>query len=282
MGQLLRIGEFAALNRISIKTLRYYEAEALFRPAFVDPITGYRFYRTDQCANLALVTNLRAAGFSIAQIAALLHSDLDAIGVGRLVEEKRLELANDIQSLERQRAVLETLARSMGSERHDPLSAVKLSELPESRVHSIRKTVPSLGEPVTDLFEAAESDVGAVDARSSESPFLLFHDADAKHGRLDLEVCIPVKDDALERIEWRRLDACPIGCSVVYAGEYAQTDALRSAMLQWVSDSGLEPAGPLREIYHRFGASLDGYQLPAAVLSSRSEDYITELFLPVQ
>ena len=95
-------------------------------------------------------------------------------------------------------------------------------------------------------------------------------------------MCIPLKDDALERIEWQRLDACMTGCSVVYAGDYEQTNPLRFQMLQWISDSGLEPAGPLREIYHRFGANLDGYQLPPAVLSSRSEEYITELFLPVK
>jgi hypothetical protein len=52
-------------------------------------------------------------------------------------------------------------------------------------------------------------------------------------------------------------------------------------MLQWLKYSGLRIGGPLREVYHRFGANQAGYQLADRVLATTSEDYITELQVPV-
>lgn len=41
---MFRIGEFANLNKISIKTLRYYDELGLLKPMEVDWQTGYRYY----------------------------------------------------------------------------------------------------------------------------------------------------------------------------------------------------------------------------------------------
>ena len=48
MDDLLPIGRFAKATRLSVKALRHYDELGLLRPAFVDPSSGYRYYRPAQ------------------------------------------------------------------------------------------------------------------------------------------------------------------------------------------------------------------------------------------
>lgn len=52
---MLRIGAFSHLARVTVKTLRHYDDVGLFRPAYVSPTSGYRYYRADQLAALQRV-----------------------------------------------------------------------------------------------------------------------------------------------------------------------------------------------------------------------------------
>ena len=69
---MYKIGEFSLLNKVTIKTLRYYEKEGLLIPAFVDRETGYRFYETSQLPELAKIVSLRQMGLSINNIKSFL------------------------------------------------------------------------------------------------------------------------------------------------------------------------------------------------------------------
>ena len=44
----LSIGKIAKLKNVSIKSLRYYDSIGIFRPAFVNPKTNYRYYKKEQ------------------------------------------------------------------------------------------------------------------------------------------------------------------------------------------------------------------------------------------
>ena len=41
---LLPIGKMAALNRVTVSTLRLYDEKGLLKPRYIDPQTGYRYY----------------------------------------------------------------------------------------------------------------------------------------------------------------------------------------------------------------------------------------------
>ena len=281
MSQLLRIGEFAALTRVSVKALRFYAAEALLAPAWIDPDSGYRYYRVEQARDLALIANLRAAGFSIAEVRKVVDAPGDTASLLDVIDDKRAALDEARAGIDRQQAVLETLTRSVLGDRDDPLSGVRLTAAPAQSVHSRKATVPHLGEPVTALFESAEATVARAKARAPESPFLLFHDDEIRETALRLEVCIPVIEQRAAAVPTQRIGACPRGVSVVYSGDYSQTRPLRESMLEWIGEARLSAVGPLREIYHRFGARQQGYTLPKTVLTSRSDEFVTELFIPV-
>ncbi|PYE49457.1 MerR family transcriptional regulator [Deinococcus yavapaiensis] len=56
---LFSIGQFAKLSNISIKTLRYYDAEGLLKPAYIDAQSNYRYYTPTQLEHARLLQKLR-------------------------------------------------------------------------------------------------------------------------------------------------------------------------------------------------------------------------------
>jgi DNA-binding transcriptional MerR regulator len=70
----LTITEFARLCGVAAKTLRFYGDIGLFRPAFVDPRTRYRFYRHAQLREFAQIQAMKESGASLAEIRAALRT----------------------------------------------------------------------------------------------------------------------------------------------------------------------------------------------------------------
>src|SRR5215218_3665649 len=70
---MFRIGEFSRIARVTIDTLRHYDALGLLKPANVDPFTGYRYYSARQLMSLNRILALKEVGFSLEEIARILH-----------------------------------------------------------------------------------------------------------------------------------------------------------------------------------------------------------------
>ena len=70
MENLLPIGQFAAASQLSHKALRLYAERGLLPPAWVDPDSGYRYYRPEQLRQATFIALLRRAGVPLAEIKA--------------------------------------------------------------------------------------------------------------------------------------------------------------------------------------------------------------------
>jgi DNA-binding transcriptional MerR regulator len=75
---LMSIGEFAGLSRLSAKALRLYDELGLLPPARVDPGSGYRWYAAGQLDSARLVASLRQVGVPLAQIRLILSLEPEA------------------------------------------------------------------------------------------------------------------------------------------------------------------------------------------------------------
>ncbi len=71
----MKIGEFAKACGISISALRYYDEQGLISPVYTDRFTGYRYYGKGQLEVCKKIGMLKAAGFSLTEIKALLRSN---------------------------------------------------------------------------------------------------------------------------------------------------------------------------------------------------------------
>ena len=76
---LFSIGEVAKYQHISKQTLIFYDKIGLFRPAWVDPSSGYRYYSASQLDYLDTILIMKKIGFSLQEIRAhMQHYDLDS------------------------------------------------------------------------------------------------------------------------------------------------------------------------------------------------------------
>lgn len=62
------IGEISKLFQIDIRTLRYYDEIDLLVPAFVDEVTGYRYYSLGQFERLNMILYLKALNIPLKEI----------------------------------------------------------------------------------------------------------------------------------------------------------------------------------------------------------------------
>ena len=68
MKNLFSIGEVSKQQNISRQTLIFYDKIGLFRPAYVDPANGYRYYSASQLDYLDTICIMKKIGFSLEEI----------------------------------------------------------------------------------------------------------------------------------------------------------------------------------------------------------------------
>lgn len=68
MNHLFSIGEVSKYQNISKQTLIFYDKIGLFRPAYVDPDNGYRYYSAGQIDYLDTILIMKKIGFSLSEI----------------------------------------------------------------------------------------------------------------------------------------------------------------------------------------------------------------------
>lgn len=275
---MFRIGDFSRLARVTIKTLHHYDEAGLLQPSHVDRQSAYRYYDAAQLPTLHRILLLKDLGFSLEQIRDLLHADAQSLAT--TLDARRRELAESIAADQSRLRRLDALRLTLDQRDRANQPPVLLRDSPAIEVYSVRERVPHLGAPMQALFETAEAVVAAEHARSAASPFTIFHDPDYREQDVDVEVCIPVKH-RVAKLNTHVLPCCEASASITYRGPYDQTPLAYSQLLEWMSRSDMRLAGPLREVYHRYGADQIGYSLPAAVLANSSDDFVTELQAPV-
>lgn len=95
---MLKIGEFANLFNISIKTVRFYEEKNLFKPFYIDKYSGYRYYDEKNIYEMSKILYLKELDFSLDEI-----KNCDENLVNSKIEqykEKIIKLRSNINILE--------------------------------------------------------------------------------------------------------------------------------------------------------------------------------------
>ena len=118
----LTIGEVAKVANVSIQTLRYYDQIDLFKPAFIDPLTNYRFYKDSQLYHLDLIKSLKHIGTTLEEIKHVQQQSpeqlLQFLEKQELVIEERVKKLKEVHQtlLKTKRQMREQLAISKYNE----------------------------------------------------------------------------------------------------------------------------------------------------------------------
>ena len=186
---LLSIGEFARLSRLSPKALRLYDELELLPPARVDPDSGYRFYELGQLDRARLVSSLRQIGVPLAQIKVLL--DLEPLVAADHVARFWSEIESDHAA---RRQLAGRLVARLEGKRSDMVEVVT-REIPERRLLCLRRHVAgypevwALGKEFVGLLK--ERPLPALDGRAGAA-FLIYHGEVSEDSDGPVEWCRPV------------------------------------------------------------------------------------------
>src|SRR5688500_5080298 len=104
--EMIPIGRFARLCRLSVARLRHYDELGLLAPAWVDPATGYRYYTRDQVRDAMAIGLLRDLDVGLPAIGELLAGDEERRA--HVLAAERVRLAAE---LDRRRRTMDALER---------------------------------------------------------------------------------------------------------------------------------------------------------------------------
>jgi DNA-binding transcriptional MerR regulator len=281
-GRWLRIGEFARLAGVTVKTARYYANSDLIVPAYIDPGTSYRFYRADQVPILRRIRGLRRLGLGIAELRTWLASPEGSAPRIDLLEGLKCRVQRQMVADEERLRALQLLIKKQL--RIDALCiATDPTEhpIPEVAAYTIRNRGQCTPHTIYEMFESAELQVARRGARSNRPPFLMVHDARYGGRHADIEVCIPILRQSTEAAGGRLIEGAKRAVCGRFSGPYNQGTAVFQGMQRWIRSSGERVTGPLREVYWRYGADQNGYSVPKARLARAPADYLTEIQIPI-
>jgi DNA-binding transcriptional MerR regulator len=263
---MFTVGAFARMSGVSAKVLRAWDAAGLFRPAWVDRSSGYRYYTPAQLPELRRILALRDVGMSLADIRALITGGGD---LKAALERRRGELEQARRELDRQLAALEIRVGD-GSSADGP--DVVMRHLPPEAVATF------------DLGQRPDGDVGAafweLEAHVRDLRLRAHRPPGALAGP-DTTLFVPVRRTVTptDRIGSTRLPACR-AATLLHRGSYASLAAARRDLAAWIRASGLAADGELRIRYLQFGAEPE-LRLPRGWVVERAADLVTELQQPV-
>jgi DNA-binding transcriptional MerR regulator len=249
---MIRIGDFSKLSRVSVKTLRYYDATGLLKPVHVDPFTGYRLYEFSQLLTLHRILALKDLGFSLEEIGHLLDDGLSIEqmrGMLKLREtEARQKLHEEAERLERIRERLRQIEQEDGMSRYD----VVIKNADEVKIASVRDVVPTPPEQ-GGLWQELEEYLAQQHVRPTGACFTLYHDDEYKERDWDLEVCEPIDMElaASKRVKVQTLPAVTALACTIHNGPFATLGEAYNAIGKWITDNNYRIIGPCREVYLR-------------------------------
>lgn len=271
---MYKIGVFSKINRITVKTLRYYDEIGLLKPCYVDESTGYRYYSASQLPRLHRILGLRRIGFSLSDIMAALEEDLLTDRMIKYLEDKEAEVVKIIED-ERDKLIgIKSYLKILRQEEIYMNYSVIIKELPEVIVASMRRTIPNY-----DAFNIIYPEMGEymtaqkVRCAFPEYCFTMYHDGEYKDCNIDVEICQAVtgygKDT--DKLRFKKIDTVETAACTIHKGPYSTIGMAYGAVMRWIEENGYEVIGLPRESY------IDGIWN-----KENPEEWITEVEIPIK
>jgi DNA-binding transcriptional MerR regulator len=234
---LMSIGEFARLSRLSAKALRLYDELGLLPPAQVDPDSGYRWYAAGQLDNARLVASLRQIGVPLAQIQLILSLEPEAAAaqVGAYWSGAEADHAA-------RRDLAGYLVDRLAGKRN-VMYEVKVRDIPARsllcllRHASNHQEVWAMGKEVIGMLKAQPVPVPRIEGVAGAA-FLIYYGEVNQDSDGPVEFCWPVPQDLAGQLA-ARLPGLTLRTEPAHQEAYIHVDQdPPAAQWQAVSDSG--------------------------------------------
>jgi effector-binding domain-containing protein len=245
---LVPIGRFSKMTRLSIKALRLYDEIGLLPPAHVDPSSGYRYYDLGQANKAEAVRILRSVDMPLDEIRVVLDTE-DPELVHKQLVAHRERLADRLAAQERMLAYLESLIQREGGIMPYEVEVVEAAPQTIAAI-KVHTTLRKIAEDIPAGFGAVVQAIGSAGLPPSGAPLLVYHDVIDEETEGEVEICIPVggRIDGDSEVYTRELEG-GIMAATTHQGPYHEIAPAYHTLTSWISEHGHEMAGPPREIY---------------------------------
>ncbi len=265
--KLYKIGIFAQMNKVTIKTLRHYDEIGILKPYYIDENNGYRYYISDQLPILHQILALKEIGFSLEEIKQVIAGASEE----KLLQKKKSQLMLEMAEITKKIASIESYLTSdeLQNEYH-----VVIKSIPEVIIASMR--VHLNGYP--ELFDkmpkmGMEMEQQGCECAIPEYCFTIYYDGEYRESDIDAQICEAVtelKEDT-ETLKFSVLPEVEMAACVLHKGPYETLPKAYSAIIHFIEESGYEIVGYQRESY------IDGIWN-----KETPDEWLTEIQFPVR
>ncbi|MDO5501202.1 MAG: MerR family transcriptional regulator, partial [Propionibacteriaceae bacterium] len=236
---LMTIGQFSSLSRLSVRMLRHYDANGVLVPADIDGSTGYRRYAAHQLADAADIRTLRDIGFGVSAIGALLAAR------GTPAWDNALRLQSDTLAgeLRAAQARLSLIHRLLAKGETSMSITINRTTVPAMRVAALRGTVPTYSDEgqLWAQMMPALTDQGLTPVGPCG---VIEHDDEYTERDVDLSIFCPVAPGTRVEAPLEVLDLPERDCLVAQVrGSYDQISEAHDLINDRLAAEGLSVSG---------------------------------------
>lgn len=265
---LIQIGRFSQVTRLSVKALRRYADEGLLIPAHIDPFSGYRYYTYEQARDAELIRMLRSLDVPLSDIRRALQT-ADRQAFLAILSEQELRIETELAHQRRMLAFLRQLINNEGALMPYDIS---IKQIPAQFAAVVRAdaTAATMPDIIRDGFTAAAAAVQASGAAFAGPPFFSMStppDEDPTEIEVGFPVAAPFTDrDGVLGVEVPAM----MVAAAVHRGPYDEVGPVYQAVWAWIQEHGHAGVGAPREVY-----------LNSPGDTTKPEDYLTEIQFPI-
>jgi DNA-binding transcriptional MerR regulator/DNA gyrase inhibitor GyrI len=263
---LIPIGQFSLLTRLTVRALRLYDKEGILVPAHVDPDTGYRYYTPEQAQDALHIGQLRQIDLPLDDIRTVLETPVQ---LTRSLELHASRLRGRRDDAERALDLLRAIQKGI-----EPLNVpIEVRETRPTRGISIEMKT-SIDEIGARFGEAMPRLVEVLHAHGVKggNDFAAYPDEEFDPQNMSIVIGISTDADIAPQDDGIQIREFGGGRSVVATleGPYDAMSQTWQEAWAYVAEQGLERRGTAYELY-RVGMAES--QNPA--------EFVTDVVIPI-
>lgn len=277
---MFRIGDFASIARVSIKTLHYYDEIGLLKPEQVHSSTGYRYYTLDQLPRLNRILALKDLGFTLSQIGSMLDKHLSPGEIRGMLYLKEAELEQTILEEQEHLESVRVRLRQIEQEEIQRDYDILIKPVEPKVIASSRGTFPlahDTFQQCEQLANAIYSWLSSVNCKAAGYWRSIYHEIanENQNERIDIEMAVeveralqeqPARFPLAEGVFVRELPGSMTTACLLHQGRYEGLWDAHIALMAWIQARGYDSAGSLSCLYLRLpmqgGEPLTELQIP--------------------
>ena len=245
--KMMKIGEMARFNRVSITTLRLYDKVGILRPCYTDPETNYRYYSIHQKARLDMIQYMKELGMSLGEIREILENGDIQMIESTLISKKK-QAKEEMAQLKLRLGAISRAIESVERFRKAPDCGMITVEYISHRKVYVMHTDTNFYEHDISVYEEILEDLKE-NLINQGLPQVYYCNAGTIMRREDFlnlkmeshEIFLFVDDDFPDHESVRRIDSAMYAC--IYLDSFDDEPEYAGRLLKYCEDQGYAVCG---------------------------------------